>query len=55
MFFFNLTDYQQSYQVLHPRRSRGRILPATPNKPSILQIPESDQFHSPNRVSRKNK
>ncbi|XP_031638409.1 voltage-dependent calcium channel type A subunit alpha-1-like isoform X2 [Contarinia nasturtii] len=35
-------DYQQSYQVLHARRGRGRVLPATPNKPSILQIPETE-------------
>lgn len=55
-FFF--TDYQQNYQLLHARRGRGRILPATPNKPSILQIPDTDsKFHelnrSPTRVSNK--
>lgn len=49
-------DYHQSYQMLHARRGRGRILPATPNKPSVLQIPESDVHlpelnRSPTRVS----
>lgn len=39
---FSHLDYHQSYQVLHARRGRGRILPATPNKPSVLQIPESN-------------
>lgn len=27
--------------MLNARRSRGRILPPTPNKPSILQIPDT--------------
>lgn len=44
-------DYQQSYQVLNARRSRGRILPATPNKPSILKIPDTDvKFPELNRT-----
>lgn len=31
------SDYQQNYQLLHDRRGRGRLLPATPNKPSDVQ------------------
>lgn len=40
--FLFFLDYQQSYQLLQPHRVQGRILPATPNKPSILQIPQAD-------------
>lgn len=36
-----MIDYHQNYQMLNARRSRGRILPPTPNKPSILQIPDT--------------
>lgn len=55
-FFFK--DYQQNNQLLHARRSRGRVLPATPNKPSILRIPETDAKFSelnpsPTQVSSK--
>lgn len=53
-----LIDYHQNYQQLNARRGRGRILPATPNKPSALQIPQSDLNFpdldpSPTRVSSK--
>lgn len=52
---FNI-DYHQNYQQLNARRGQGRILPATPNKPSALQIPQSDVHFldlesSPTRVS----
>lgn len=47
LFFSSFSDYHQNYQLLNARRSR--ILPATPKKPSILQLPQSDvSFPIPN-------
>lgn len=42
------SDYQQNYQLLNLRRGRGRILPATPNKPSDMDF---HVFNSNPRVS----
>lgn len=36
--FLLISDYQQNYQLLNLRRGRGRILPATPNKPSDIDF-----------------
>lgn len=35
---FLISDYQQNYQLLNLRRGRGRILPATPNKPPDIDF-----------------
>lgn len=39
---FNISDFQQNYQMLQSRRGSGRQLPPTPQKPSLLQIPKSN-------------
>lgn len=48
-------DFHQNYQAMILRRSRGRQLPPTPNKPSALQLPSNINFpelsKSPTRVS----
>lgn len=53
---FSYPDFHQNYQAMASRRGRGRRLPPTPSKPSILLLPQKninfpELNYSPTRVS----